>query len=170
MPTARDPQLLKGVLPLVLMRLLAERESYGYEVVQRLQALSGEMELNAPATATRAAPARGIDRIAVSVDGTIHFIIAKEIDYLSASGDSVTAHVGTTLHTLRKSMSEMLAVLDERRFARIHRSTIVNLTRVVRVEPYLHGEFIVVLQGGAKLKVSRGYREAVAERLGLGAG
>ena len=36
MPASRDPQLLKGVLPLVLLRLLAERESYGYEVVQRL--------------------------------------------------------------------------------------------------------------------------------------
>ena len=138
--------------------------------MQRLQGLSRELELSAQTTHTGAASVRALDRIAVSIDGTIHFIIAKEIDYLSASGDSVTAHVGTTLHTLRKSMSEMLAVLDERRFARIHRSTIVNLTRVVRVEPYLHGEFIVVLQGGAKLKVSRGYREAVAERLGLGAG
>jgi PadR family transcriptional regulator PadR len=39
MPTAHDPQLLKGVLSLLLLRLLAERESYGYEVVQRLQEL-----------------------------------------------------------------------------------------------------------------------------------
>jgi len=47
---------------------------------------------------------------------------------------------------------------------------IVNLARVERVEPYLHGEYILVLQGGAKLKVSRGYRSAVSELLGLGAG
>jgi DNA-binding LytR/AlgR family response regulator len=46
----------------------------------------------------------------------------------------------------------------------------VNLARVVKVEPYLHGEYILVLPGGAKVKVSRGYRDAVAERLGLGSG
>ncbi len=39
MPPTHDPQLLKGVLSLLLLRLLAERESYGYEVVQRLRAL-----------------------------------------------------------------------------------------------------------------------------------
>jgi PadR family transcriptional regulator, regulatory protein PadR len=38
-PTTHDPQLLKGVLTLLLLRLLAEKESYGYEVVQRLHAL-----------------------------------------------------------------------------------------------------------------------------------
>ena len=46
MPTAHDPQLLKGVLTLLLLRLLADRESYGYEVVQRLRevGLSGISE------------------------------------------------------------------------------------------------------------------------------
>jgi two-component system, LytTR family, response regulator len=67
-------------------------------------------------------------------------------------------------------MSEMLVMLDASRFARIHRSTIVNLARVTKVEPYLHGEYILVLPGGTKLKVSRGYREVIAERLGLSAG
>jgi two-component system LytT family response regulator len=119
-------------------------------------------------TASRAG--RTLDRIAVSIDGSIHFIIAKEIDYIAAAGDGVQAHIGATTHLIRKSMSEMLEVLDPKRFARIHRSTIVNLARVVRVEPYLHGEYILVLHGGAKLKVSRGFRAAVSELLGLGAG
>lgn len=135
------------------------------EFVQRVRGLSRELEADART------PPRGmhaLDRIAVSVDGTIHFIIAKEIDYIAASGDSVIAHVGAASHVIRKSMSEILGVLDPKRFARIHRSTIVNLARVVRIEPYLHGEYILVLQGGAKLKVSRGYRAALSEQLGLG--
>ncbi len=137
------------------------------EFVQRVRGLSRDLGVEGGA-APRAA--RGLDRIAVSVDGVIHFIIAREIDYISASGDSVVAHVGPLAHVIRKSMSEMMAVLDARRFARIHRSTIVNLARVVQVEPYLHGEYILMVQGGAKLKVSRGYRSALAEQLGLGAG
>ena len=135
-----------------------------------VDALAGANAVDALAGSTSPRAARALDRIAVSVDGSIHFIIAKEIDYIAAAGDSVQAHIGATTHVIRKSMSEVLEVLDAKRFARIHRSTIVNLARVVRVEPYLHGEYILVLQGGAKLKVSRGYRSAVSELLGLGAG
>lgn len=136
--------------------------------VTRVQALGRELDAGAPQPATGVPKAKGLDRIAVSVDGSVHFIIAKEIDYIAASGDSVTAHIGTTAHVIRKSMNEMLALLDAKRFARIHRSTIVNIARIVRVEPYLHGEYILVVQGGAKLKVSRGYRAALVEQLGLG--
>jgi two-component system LytT family response regulator len=82
----------------------------------------------------------------------------------------VVVHAGAAAHVIRKSLSDMLGSLDPSRFARIHRSTIVNLARVLKVEPYLHGEYILVMPGGTKLKVSRGYREAVAERLGLGLG
>ena len=106
----------------------------------------------------------------MSVEGSIHFLPAKDIDFIAASGDCVIAHVGASSHVIRKSMSEILASLDAARFARIHRSTIVNLARVVKVEPYLHGEYILVMPGGTKLRVSRGYRGAVAERLGLSAG
>jgi two-component system LytT family response regulator len=136
------------------------------EFAQRVQGLS--RELGAGVASAGDAPAgKGFDRIPVSVDGTIHFVAARDIDYIAASGDSVIAHAGTAAHTIRKSMSEILGALDASRFARIHRSTIVNLSRVVKVEPYLHGEYILVLHGGKKLKVSRGYREALAERLGL---
>ena len=140
------------------------------EFVQRVQGLSRELEDDATQGASSARAPRPLDRIAVSVDGTIHFIIAKEIDYISAGGDSVIAHVGATAHVIRKSMSEILGVLDAKRFARIHRSTIVNLSRVLKVEPYLHGEYILVLQSGAKLKVSRAYRATLSEQLGLTAG
>jgi two-component system LytT family response regulator len=136
------------------------------EFAQRVHGLSRELGAGA-APVAEARAGKGADRIPVTVDGSIHFVATKDIDYISASGDSVIAHAGTAAHTIRKSMGEILAALDASRFARIHRSTIVNLSRVVKVEPYLHGEYILVLQGGKKLKVSRGYREALAERLGL---
>jgi two-component system LytT family response regulator len=141
------------------------------ELVERMRRLSRDLGADSIEegrnTATGAAR---LDRIPVSVDGTIHFVQAKEIDYIAASGDSVVAHAGAAAHVIRKSMSEILASLDPSRFARIHRSTIVNVARVMKVEPYLHGEYILVMPGGAKLKVSRGYRDAVAARLGLSAG
>jgi len=142
------------------------------EFVERVRSLSRELGSRARAevspSSTRAG--KGLDRIPVTIDGSTHFLAARDIDYIAAAGDTVVAHVGTASHVIRKSMNEMLAALDASRFARVHRSTIVNLTRVVKVEPYLHGEYILVMPGGAKLKVSRGYRDVVAERLGLGAG
>lgn len=142
------------------------------EFAERVKRLSRELGTQLPDnTGVGAARAgKGLDRIPVRVDGSIHFLPAREIDYIAASGDSVVAHAGSASHVIRKSMTEILGALDTWRFARIHRSTIVNLARVVKVEPYLHGEYILVMPGGAKLKVSRGYRQVVAERLGLGAG
>jgi two-component system, LytTR family, response regulator len=139
------------------------------EFVRRVQGLSAGLAAASTDPGSQRA-GKGLERIPVSVDGTIHFVATREIDYIAASGDSVAAHTGAATHIIRKSMSEMLDSLDASRFARIHRSTIVNLSRVMKVEPYLHGEYILVMPGGAKLKVSRGYRDAVAERLGLGSG
>jgi two-component system LytT family response regulator len=142
------------------------------ELAERVRSLSRELGASTAADPGGGAPrgGKGLDRIPVSVDGSIHFLPAKDIDYIAASGDSVIAHAGASTHVIRKSMREILASLDASRFARIHRSTIVNLARIVKVEPYLHGEYILVMPGGTKLKVSRGYRESVAERLGLSAG
>jgi two-component system LytT family response regulator len=144
------------------------------EFAERVKGLSrelgGQSSSNDGAGGGAVRAGKGLDRIPVSIDGSIHFLPAKEIDYVAASGDSVVVHAGAAAHVIRKSLSDMLGSLDRSRFARIHRSTIVNLARVLKVEPYLHGEYILVMPGGTKLKVSRGYREAVAERLGLGAG
>jgi two-component system, LytTR family, response regulator len=58
---------------------------------------------------------------------------------------------------LRRSFSEFEASLDPRRFARIHRSTIVNLDKVERLAPQGHGEYVVTLRNGARLTTSRTY-------------
>jgi two-component system LytT family response regulator len=56
--------------------------------------------------------------------------------------------------------------LDPQRFVRIHRSAIVNIDRVSRLEPMSHGEFDVVMRSGARVKLSRTYRAQVELRLG----
>jgi two-component system LytT family response regulator len=105
-------------------------------------------------------------RIPVRQDGAIRLVNASDVDWIDAAGDSVRLHVGNTRHLIRKSMSEMTSMLDPSRFIRIHRSTIVNIDRVKELQPYFHGEYIVVLQNGAKLKLSRGYRESLDRLIG----
>jgi two-component system LytT family response regulator len=64
-------------------------------------------------------------------------------------------------------MARMAAQLDPQLFLRIHRSQIVNISRIKELQPHFNGEYIVVLQSGVKLKISRGYRTQAKAVLGL---
>jgi two-component system LytT family response regulator len=76
-------------------------------------------------------------------------------------------HVGGKAHLLRRSMAELEEELEPSVFCRIHRSTIVNLDRVRALESGEEDETIVVLDGGARLRMSRRYRKVLQERLGV---
>ena len=64
-------------------------------------------------------------------------------------------------HILRATMREMENLLDPRLFQRVHRSTIVNLTRVKSLRAHMNGEYFLRLEGGQELKLSRTYRDKV---------
>ena len=64
-------------------------------------------------------------------------------------------------HILRATMREMETLLDPRLFQRVHRSTIVNLTRVKSLRAHMNGEYFLRLEGGQELKLSRTYRDKV---------
>ena len=75
---------------------------------------------------------------------------------------------GTTSHLLRETMNAIEGRLDPEKFFRIHRSRIVNMERIQEMQPWLNGEYAVVLRTGTRLTLSRGYREKLQERLGRG--
>ena len=106
-------------------------------------------------------------RIPVRRDGAIQLVDATDVDYIDAAGDAVILHVGGAEHRVNRTMGEMSALLDPSRFVRIHRSTIVNVDRVRELQPWFHGEYVVVLRDGRKLKLSRGQRPAVMRLLGV---
>lgn len=98
--------------------------------------------------------------------GRLRLIGAEEIDWVEAAGDYVNLHVGSESHTLRESMGAMEAKLDPNRFVRIHRSTIVNVERIRELQPYSNREYVLVLENGTKLKLSRTYRDRLEQALG----
>jgi len=138
------------------------------EAADRMQALlrefadagdSGEWRSRSGAGQEQRIPVRG-------ENGAIQFVSPTSIDWIDAAGDAVQLHIGKTTLRLNKSLGEALALLDPRRFVRIHRSTVVNMDRVHELQPYFHGEYVVVLRDGTKLKLSRGQRAAVSRLLG----
>jgi two-component system LytT family response regulator len=70
----------------------------------------------------------------------------------------VVLHSGGKEMLYRSSLNDLEVKLDQRHFIRIHRSAIVNLSRVAFLEPIFHGEFQVVLKSGKRVRMSRTYR------------
>ena len=101
----------------------------------------------------------GWDRIMIRSAGRISFLPAEEIDWIEAADYYSGLHAGARTHLLRRSMTELERDLEPNHFCRIHRSTIVNLSRVRELRLDAGGEYEVVLLDETRLKVSRGYRE-----------
>lgn len=122
---------------------------------RRLMALMKDLKRDAPKT----------DRLVVKSGGRLFFLRADEIDWIEAAGNYVRLHVGPQSHLLRETMNGIEARLDPERFFRIHRCRIVNVERIQEMQPWLNGEYSVVLRTGARLTLSRGYRERLQEKL-----
>jgi two-component system LytT family response regulator len=112
-----------------------------------------------------AAEPRVLDRLMVKSAGRVIFLRAAEIDWIEAADYYACLHAGGRSHLLRRSMGELERELDRDIFCRIHRSAIVNITRVRELRLDSNGEYEVVLENGAPLKLSRSYREQFQRRL-----
>jgi two-component system LytT family response regulator len=112
-----------------------------------------------------AANSESSERILVREEGRVRVVPVAEVDYLEAARNHVRVHAGRVTHLLREPLSSLEARLDPARFARIHRSTVVNLDRVAEIQPWFSGDCMVVLHGGAKLRLSRSYRQEFETRL-----
>jgi len=105
-------------------------------------------------------------RIVVKTAGRVLFVRVEDLDWVEAADYCVKLHAGGKVHVIRDSMNALEQRLDPRRFFRVNRSAIVNLDRVREIQPYFKGEQMVLLQDGTQLKLSRGRRLELEERLG----
>jgi two-component system LytT family response regulator len=112
------------------------------------------------------APAQ-LERLAIKSVGQVSFVKVSEIDWIEAADYYACLHVGSKTHLLRRSMAELEQELDPAVFARIHRSTIVNLDRVRGLKLGEDGEYDVLLEDGARLRLSQRYRKQLQSRLGI---
>jgi two-component system, LytTR family, response regulator len=136
---------------------------------QRAHRLAGRLaaELGGGAGPEPAARPPYAERIAVRQDGRVVFVRAEEVDWIEAADYCVRLHAGGRAHLIRESLRDIEARLDPARFFRIHRSALVNMSRIRELEPHFHGQYIVVMQDGARLRMSRGRRERLHRLLGM---
>jgi two-component system, LytTR family, response regulator len=102
--------------------------------------------------------ARDLRRLVIRTAGRVVFLEFDEVDWIEAAANYVRLHVGKESFLLREGISHVSSKLDPERFVRIHRSYIVNVSRIRELQPCDSGEFIAVLRDGKELSCSRGCR------------
>ena len=132
-----------------------ERSSNG-DLERRLLALVNDL---------KPAP-QPLERFVIKSGGRVFFLRAEDIEWIEAAGNYVKLHVGAETHVFRETMNSLEARLNPSVFFRIHRSHIVNIERVRELQPWFNGEYVVFLTSGARLTLSRGYREKLQDRIG----
>jgi two-component system LytT family response regulator len=125
------------------------------ELNQRLVALLEDVKQQKP-----------LERLVIKSSGKVYFLRIEEIDWIEAAGNYLKLHVGEETHLYREKLSALEARLDAEQFLRIHRSTIVNVERIQELQPWFHGDYVVMLRNGQQLTMSRSYRHKLQELFG----
>jgi two-component system LytT family response regulator len=102
-----------------------------------------------------------LTRFTVRANGRVTFVPVDEVDYLEAARNYVRLHVRDQQYVLRATMQSLSARLDPKRFARVHKSTILNMSRIREVQPWFGGDYVAILTTGERVKISRTYARAV---------
>ncbi len=114
---------------------------------------------NAAMLADIRAGAQQPERIPVKNNGRIFFISLPDIDWIGSADNYAELHVGNHAHLIRETLSSLANRLPTDVFCRVSRTSIINLSRLKELQPLPHGEYTLTLSSGAKVILSRTYRD-----------
>jgi two-component system LytT family response regulator len=106
-------------------------------------------------------------RIVIKDGSKIKIIPVHDVHYLEAADDYVKIHTKDGYFLKNKTMSHFERVLDGQQFVRSHRSYIVNVQQITRIDPYEKDSHVAILRSGVKVPVSRSGYGKLKEVLGL---
>jgi two-component system LytT family response regulator len=100
-----------------------------------------------------------VERVLIRDGSRVHVLPVGEIDFVQAQDDYVCFHVSGKEFLKEQPLAEVEATLDPARFVRVHRSYLLNVDRLARVEPLTKDSRIAILKDGRRLPLSRaGYQ------------
>jgi two-component system LytT family response regulator len=108
-----------------------------------------------------------LERISVRVRHGYTVVNVADIDYLESENNYIRLFTGEQSYLVRGTLSAIEQQLDPSKFARIHRSVIVNLTQVTMLKPWFSGDYVVVLKGGRELRLTRTFTAVLQRGFGL---
>lgn len=131
------------------------RERFDRAVKKVLAIESGSSAPNAAALAEEAAGAGYQHRIVVKDAGAIRIIPASDILYLEADDDYVRIFTPSQKFLKKATLTRLERSLDPQQFVRVHRSYIIPVGSVARIEPYEKDSHLAILRSGARVPVSK---------------
>ena len=99
-----------------------------------------------------------VTRLAIRETGRTYFIPVASVDWIEGADYYVKLHVGGRVHLLREPLRSLAQRLDPARFARVHRSAIVNLSRIREIRMAARGDHTLVLEDTTRLRLTRARR------------
>lgn len=127
----------------------------------------GREESLPESVAPRQSTTSALPHLIVRSPNRVHLLRTDDIDWIEADDNHVRVHAGGRSYKGREKISEVEARLDPTRFVRVHRSSIVQLSRIREVQPLSHGDHVVLLLDGTIIRVARSRRDALQEALGV---
>jgi two-component system LytT family response regulator len=137
-----------------------------------LERAAERLKTNAPVpaahelSATARPPGRPLERILVREGGRVHVLPVDRIDFVEAQDDYLSFVSGGKRQRKQQTMADVEGQLDRSRFVRIHRSFLLNVERLARIEPYAKDSWLAVLTDGTRLPVSRTGYSRLKELIG----
>jgi two-component system, LytTR family, response regulator len=145
------------------------RERLAESLTQARARLGAAAVAPAPSPATLAAAARPpgtyVERLLVKDGPNVHVIPVDRVDWIEAQDDYVGIHAEGKTHLKPQPLAEVAAGLDPARFVRVHRSYVLNVERLARLELYAKDSYLAVLKDGKELPVSRSGHARLKELL-----
>jgi two-component system LytT family response regulator len=155
-------------LDYVLKPVRAERLA---DSIDRLRAAAGAGQALDAAHPTRALAAEHalppLERVAVSQLGRTVVVPIAAVEWIEAEDNYVRLHCGDSSYLLRGKLTALEARLDALRFMRVHRSHIVQLACIHRLDEWTRGGLMLVMRSGRQVEVSRGRRKLLMDQLSL---
>ena len=164
-----DPERVKRAVMRAVERLqVQDIEGRKSPLIGAIDDIAGRLAVDSQAADSDGREVRELPegmkrKLLIRDSGVIKVIPFDDIDWVDAAGDYMCVHALGETHIVRSTLRELMGRLDDKSFARIHRSTIVNIERVVAITPLQKGGSLLHLAEGQTLKVSRNYRESIRQ-------
>ena len=160
-----DDRLHEAVERALAHRDQQESSESKEKLVKLVMSITGESASGVEDMLEGGGPESWPEKITIKDGNDIRFIRVSDIRWVDAAGDYMCIHAGGETHIMRITMKQLEAMLNPAVFLRVHRSTLVNTGCITGAQTLDNGEFLLNLEGGAQLKVSRSYRERIRDFL-----
>lgn len=104
-----------------------------------------------------------LQRLVIRSGDRIFFLKTSEVEWIEADGNYSKVHAGSESYSIKKSLLALESSLDPHRFFRINRRTLVSLDHIRELQQLFHGDYVVILNNGTQLTLSRRYRSRAEE-------